>query len=125
MTTVFRLSGLSACLALAITGCSQGFKPPPERGPAAGTVSGAAMGSEKVVNVYNWADFIAPSVISAFQKEYGIQVNYDVFDSNDQLETKLLTGHANYDVVVPGGGFLERVSRPGFTRSSTRRSCRT
>ncbi|HXR18401.1 MAG TPA: polyamine ABC transporter substrate-binding protein [Steroidobacteraceae bacterium] len=113
MTTVFRFSGLSACLALAITGCSQGSKPPPERGPTAGTVSGAAMGSEKVVNVYNWADFIAPSVISAFQKEYGIQVNYDVFDSNDQLETKLLTGHANYDVVVPGGGFLERGIKAG------------
>ena len=47
-------------------------------------------------------------MISDFQKEYGIRINYDVFDSNEILETKLLTGHTNYDIVVPSGAFLER-----------------
>jgi putrescine transport system substrate-binding protein len=47
-------------------------------------------------------------VLTDFQKEYGIHVNYDVFDSNEMLETKLLTGHTNYDIVVPSGAFLER-----------------
>jgi putrescine transport system substrate-binding protein len=64
--------------------------------------------SERVVNVYNWSDYIQPTVIADFEKEYGIHVNYDVFDSNEILETKLLTGHTNYDVVAPSGPFLER-----------------
>jgi putrescine transport system substrate-binding protein len=64
--------------------------------------------SEKVLNVYNWSDYIQPSVIADFEKEYGIRVNYDVFDSNEILETKLLTGHTNYDIVVPSAAFLER-----------------
>jgi len=64
--------------------------------------------SERVVNVYNWSDYIQPSVIADFEKEYRIRVNYDVFDSNEILETKLLTGHTNYDIVAPSGAFLER-----------------
>jgi putrescine transport system substrate-binding protein len=68
----------------------------------------AASESEKILNVYNWSDYIQPSVVEDFQKEYGIRVNYDVFDSNEILETKLLTGHTNYDLVVPSGAFLER-----------------
>ena len=63
---------------------------------------------EKVLNVYNWSDYIQPAVITDFEKEYGIHVNYDVFDSNEILETKLLTGHTNYDIVVPSAAFLER-----------------
>lgn len=63
---------------------------------------------EKILNVYNWSDYVQPSVIGDFSREYGIHVNYDVFDSNEILETKLLTGHTNYDVVVPSGAFLER-----------------
>jgi putrescine transport system substrate-binding protein len=75
-------------------------------GPAA---HGArASESEKVLNVYNWSDYIQPTVIADFEKQYGIRVNYDVFDSNEMLETKLLTGHTNYDIVVPSGSFLER-----------------
>jgi putrescine transport system substrate-binding protein len=91
---------LSAVFALLVTlaaGCSR---------PAAHTAADTA--NEKVLNVYNWSDYIQPSVITDFEKEYGIRVNYDVFDSNEILETKLLTGHTNYDIVVPSGGFLER-----------------
>ncbi len=81
---------------------------------AAGGCSGgaargaAATASENVLNVDNWSDYIQPAVITDFEKEYGIHVNYDVFDSNEILETKLLTGHTNYDIVVPSGAFLER-----------------
>jgi len=89
-----------AALLLACAGCS---------GPQASP--GAATAAEKVLNVYNWSDYIQPAVISDFQKEYGIRVNYDVFDSNEILETKLLTGHTNYDIVVPSGAFLERQLR--------------
>jgi putrescine transport system substrate-binding protein len=67
-----------------------------------------ASASDKVLNVYNWSDYIQPQVIADFEKETGIHVNYDVYDSNEILETKLLTGHTNYDIVAPSGAFLER-----------------
>ncbi len=64
--------------------------------------------TDKVLNVYNWSDYIQPAIIADFEKQTGIHVNYDVYDSNEILETKLLTGHTNYDVVGPSGAFLER-----------------
>jgi putrescine transport system substrate-binding protein len=123
MLGVPRLLGLGTCLALAMLGCTGSSKPPPVRGLDTGaalnaaapatTASGTNASAENIVNVYNWADFIDPSVIPAFEHEYGIKVNYDVFDSNEELETKLLVGRSNYDVVVPGGGFLERGLKAG------------
>ncbi|HWK66373.1 MAG TPA: polyamine ABC transporter substrate-binding protein [Rhizobiaceae bacterium] len=68
---------------------------------------------EKVVNVYNWSDYIDDSIIQEFTKETGIKVVYDVFDSNDILETKLLAGGSGYDVVVPTGNFLSRQIEAG------------
>jgi putrescine transport system substrate-binding protein len=118
LVALLRSLGLGACLALAITSCSGGSKPPPGRVSDASAAPSAATGisldSEKVLNVYNWSDFIEPSVISDFEKEYGIKVNYDVFDSNEQMETKLLIGHSNYDVVAPAGSFLERGIKAGL-----------
>src|SRR5262245_45438405 len=67
-----------------------------------------ASANEPVLNVYNWSDYIQPSIIKDFERETGIHVNYDVFDSNEILETKLLTGHTNYDIVVPSAAFMER-----------------
>jgi putrescine transport system substrate-binding protein len=69
--------------------------------------------SARVVNVYNWTDYIAPEALARFESETGIRVNYDMFDSNEVLETKLLTGHTGYDVVVPTDYFLERQSKAG------------
>jgi putrescine transport system substrate-binding protein len=68
---------------------------------------------ERVVNIYNWSDYIAPTVVEDFSKESGIRVRYDTFDSNDTLETKLLAGKSGYDVVVPTGYFLERQIKAG------------
>ena len=93
----FRLGAALAALLAACAGCSRPAAP-----------GSAASAGEKVLNVYNWSDYIQPSVVADFQNEYGIRVNYDVLDSNEILETKLLTGHTNYDVVVPSGAFLER-----------------
>ena len=71
-------------------------------------VTGAAWAQERVVNVYNWSDYIDESIIEEFTKETGIKVVYDVFDSNEILETKLLAGSSGYDVVVPTSNFLVR-----------------
>ena len=54
-----------------------------------------------MLNVYNWTDYIDPAALERFQKETGITVHYDVFDSLETLEAKLLAGHSGYDVVVP------------------------
>jgi putrescine transport system substrate-binding protein len=72
--------------------------------------------SERVVNVYSWADYIAPDTVSNFEKETGIKVRYDVFDNNEVLETKLLSGHSNYDVVVPTDIFFDRQREAGVYR---------
>src|SRR5215472_6345464 len=73
----------------------------------------AAQPKERIVNVYNWSDYIAPNVVEDFSNETGIKVRYDTFDSNDTLETKLLAGKSGYDVVVPTAYFLERQIKAG------------
>ena len=121
MSTALRSFCIGAVLAALFAGCSGGSKSPsddsarPAAGPASTTTSSTpgAQDAEKVVNVYNWSDYIDPSVIADFQKEYGIKVNYDVFDSNEVLETRLLTGHSNYDIVVPSGPFLAHQMQAG------------
>ena len=75
--------------------------------------SGGSQGGGNVVNVYNWSDYIDPQVLEDFEKQYGIKVNYDVFDKNEVLETKLLTGNTGFDVVVPSAAFLELEIRAG------------
>jgi len=69
---------------------------------------------ERVVNIYNWSDYIDPDVIADFTKKTGIKVRYDTFDSNDTLETKLLAGKSGYDLVVPTAYFLERQIKAGL-----------
>ena len=73
----------------------------------------AAQAQERVVNVYNWSDYIDQSIIDDFTKETGIKVVYDVFDSNEILETKLLAGGSGYDIVVPTHNFLVRQIEAG------------
>ncbi|MGL5733661.1 MAG: polyamine ABC transporter substrate-binding protein [Beijerinckiaceae bacterium] len=67
-----------------------------------------ALAQERVVNVYNWSDYIEPKVLEDFTRETGIRVVYDVYDKNETLEAKLLAGNSGYDVVVPSGPFLQR-----------------
>ena len=74
---------------------------------------GTAAAQQRTVNVYNWSDYIDEQVLKDFEKETGIKVVYDVFDSNEVLETKLLAGGTGYDVVVPSGTFLARQIQAG------------
>jgi len=85
---------------------------------AAAVASAAAWTSlahaeDRVVNVYNWSDYIDDSILKDFTKETGIKVTYDTFDSNEILETKLLAGGSGYDVVVPTASFLSRQIQAG------------
>ena len=72
-----------------------------------------AFAQERVVNVYNWSDYIDDSTLADFTKETGIKVVYDTFDSNETVETKLLAGGTGYDVVVPTADFLQRQIQAG------------
>ena len=69
--------------------------------------------AEDVVNIYNWTDYIATNTLADFQKTTGIKPIYDVFDSNETLEGKLLAGRSGYDVVVPSNHFLGRQIKTG------------
>ncbi|MCK0120441.1 MAG: polyamine ABC transporter substrate-binding protein [Yoonia sp.] len=70
------------------------------------TFASAAFAEE--VRVYNWSDYIDEELLTKFEEETGIDLIYDVFDSNEVLETKMLAGSSGYDVVVPSGTFLQR-----------------
>ena len=94
-------------LATLLTACSKPAEAPKSDAAA------ASAAEEKVLNVYNWSDYIEASVIEDFTKETGIKVQYDVFDSNEMLETKLLAGNTGYDIVVPSASFLYRQLKAG------------
>lgn len=101
-------ASLLVLLCAMLAGCGGQPAPTANTGPA------KPVAEEKILNVLNWSDYIAPDTIEKFEKETGIKVNYDVFDSNEVLETKLLTGHTGYDVVVPTDFFLERQAKQGI-----------
>jgi putrescine transport system substrate-binding protein len=71
-------------------------------------LSASAKAEDRVVNFYNWSNYMAPDVLENFTKETGIKVVYDTFDANETLETRLLAGKSGYDVVVPTAYFLQR-----------------
>ena len=87
-------------------------------------VPALAQEEEKVLNVYNWSDYIAEETIKTFEKETGIKVRYDNYDNNEILHAKLVAGNTGYDIVVPGshfaktqieGGLLQKLDRSKLT----------
>ncbi len=80
-------------------------------------IASAAAQEEKLLNIYNWSDYIADDTVPNFEKATGIKVNYDVYDSNEMLEAKLLAGHSGYDLVVPSAApYLARQAASGVYR---------
>ena len=88
------------------------------------SLSGALAAEPKVLNIYNWSDYIADDTIKNFEKETGIKVNYDNYDNNEVLHAKLVAGKTGYDIVVPGahfaktqieGGLLQKLDRSKLT----------
>ncbi len=84
----------------------------------------AADAEPKVLNVYNWSDYIADDTIKNFEKETGIKVHYDNYDNNEVLHAKLVAGKTGYDIVVPSahfakmqieGGLLQKLDRAQLT----------
>ena len=81
---------------------------------AATLVAPLAIAEERTLNVYNWPDYVDESVLKEFTEKTGIKVNYDVFNSYEVLETKLLAGSSGYDLVVIGVPFFARRIEAGI-----------
>jgi putrescine transport system substrate-binding protein len=123
MTISIRAGLVGLVFATTLVGCGKKQEAPPaaeEAAKPAATAAAPASTEEKVVNVFNWSDYIDPKTIEQFTTETGIKVNYDVFDSNEVLETKLLAGNTGYDVVVPSASFMERQIKAGVFRTIDR-----
>ncbi|MEX3777138.1 polyamine ABC transporter substrate-binding protein [Pseudomonas sp. MYb118] len=69
--------------------------------------------AEQELKFYNWSDYIAPDTLKNFEQDSGIKVQYDIFDTNEMLEAKMLSGHSGYDLVVPSSQFLSKQIRAG------------
>ena len=76
-------------------------------------VSGSLMAEEKQLHIYNWNDYIAEDTVKNFEKETGIKVTYDLYDSNEVLQGKLSAGNTGYDIVVPSTNFLGKQIQAG------------
>ncbi len=95
-------------LALLLAGCGRDQAADPQAGATPEPVE-----ASKILNIYNWSDYIAEDTIANFEAETGIKVTYDVFDSNEVLEAKLMAGNTGYDIVVPSLTFLSRQIQAG------------
>ena len=73
-----------------------------------------SLNAKEELFIYNWSDYIAEDTIANFEAETGIDVTYDVYDSNEVLEAKLLAGNSGYDLVVPSGSFMENQINAGI-----------
>jgi len=102
-----------ALSAVVLAGCGKKEEPPaPVTAPAPVASAPAAAPvavntEEKVLNIYNWPDYVPEGMIAAFEKETGIKVNYDTFETNEALHAKLVAGSTGYDIVVPGSVFAK------------------
>ncbi len=84
------------------------------------TLARAQPAEPKVLNVYNWSDYIAEDTLANFEKETGIKVRYDNYDTNEILHAKLVAGKSGYDIVVPSAHFAKQQIEGGLFRKLDR-----
>jgi putrescine transport system substrate-binding protein len=100
-----------ALSAVVLAACGKKEEPPmPAVAPtpvASAPAAAPVNTEEKVLNIYNWPDYVPEGMIAAFEKESGIKVNYDTFETNEALHAKLVAGNSGYDIVVPGSVFAK------------------
>ena len=96
-------AALAAWLAVALAGCGRHAAAPP-----------AAAAEEPVLHIYNWDEYIAPGTVAEFERETGIRVVYELFDSNETLEGKLMIGDSGYDLVSTSMAWYARQIRSGL-----------
>ncbi|MGB4118081.1 MAG: extracellular solute-binding protein [Polaromonas sp.] len=102
---------LVALSALVLVACGKKPDTPTTAAAPATPVAGA---EEKILNIYNWPDYIAKDMVASFEKETGIKVNYQTFENNEGLQAKLVAGNTGYDIVVPGAVFAKAQIEAGL-----------
>lgn len=106
-----------AVAAVVLASCGKKEEPVAAPAPAPTPVTAAPAApppEEKVLNIYNWPDYVPEGMIAAFEKETGIKVNYDTFETNEALNAKLVAGNTGYDIVVPGTAFSPAQTEAGL-----------
>ena len=103
---------LTALCALTLTACGKKQEAP--QTPV--TAAAPANTEEKLLNIYNWPDYITEDMVANFEKESGIKVNYQTFENNEALQAKLIAGNSGYDIVVPGAVFAKSQIEAGLLR---------
>lgn len=103
---------LTALCALSLVACGK-KEEAPQSSVAAAVPANA---EEKVLNIYNWPDYITQDMVANFEKESGIKVNYQTFENNEALQAKLIAGNSGYDLVVPGAVFAKSQIEAGLLR---------
>ena len=101
---------VTALSAIVLAACGKKEEPlavAPAPAPVASAPALLVNAEEKVLNIYNWPDYIPEGMVAAFEKESGIKVNYDTFETNEALHAKLVAGNTGYDIVVPGTVFAK------------------
>ena len=106
-----------AIAAVLLAACGKKEEPAPEATPVAAVPttaaepakpSGPVLDDEKVLNIYNWPDYIPEGMLAKFEEETGVKVNYNTFENNEALHAKLVAGNSGYDIVVPTAGFAKK-----------------
>lgn len=104
-----------ALSAIVLAGCGKKEEAPVAAAPTPVAVASAPVNAEeKTLNIYNWPDYVPAGMMAAFEKETGIKVNYDTFETNEALNAKLVAGNTGYDIVVPGTSFSPAQTEAGF-----------
>jgi putrescine transport system substrate-binding protein len=114
----YLLLPLLGALVLQLSACDDsgsGHSELEEAGVSAQKSAGASTDTEEaILNIYNWSDYVGETTLADFEAEYGIRVNYDVYDSASTVDAKLMAGKSGYDLVIHSAGFSARLSEAGI-----------
>lgn len=110
-TASLSLVALIICTLVACNGSNDNNKT--QSASAANAIQPDKLSNTKALKIYNWSDYVDPKTISEFEKKYGIQITYNYYDSDETLESKILTGQSGYDIVGPSNSFLGRQIKAG------------
>lgn len=104
-----------AIAAVLLAACGKKEEAAPEAAPVAAAPAaeaakpaGPVLDDEKILNIYNWPDYIPEGMLAKFEEETGVKVNYNTFENNEALHAKLVAGNSGYDIVVPTAGFAKK-----------------
>ena len=117
MALIYRSAALVAAafslLALAACGDKSNEKPPNSAAASAAASTSGTLPETANLKIYNWSDYVDPATVAAFEKQYGVAVKYDYYDSDETLESKMLTGKSGYDLAGPSNAFIGRQIKAG------------